>query len=258
MADASIKVDSTLFTKKSFELLRQVEKSKPQFLQEQAGMLFRDVAKFTPPFAGGALPRFGADSYGSAKDRKAGEGAVRRDVNRSMRPVAPASKWRQPAIQKAVRRKDTNVLKQIFKNAEGSAYQGWQVDPFSPSFHSRARGSGGRVHSQHQQLVLPKTDFTRYLRKAVKAVGQGKAHFAWAAMQMGRKPAPSWLSRHFWRYRASVRRTDDYIEASATAGAFRHTLRFLPRIEKGRAEAAEKRLLYLTKQAIKKAGFRAA
>ena len=237
-------------------MLDMIGKRKSEFLDEQAGLLFRDAAKYTPPYASGTLPRANANTYGTAKDRKAGQGAVVRDVLRSMRPVAPANRWESPRAQEAVRTKDVEALETIFEHASGSVYQGWKVDIFNKKFHRRARNSRGRVPRQVKQLVLPKVEFNRYLKKAVKTVGQGKAYFAWAAMQMGRVSAPAWISRHFYRHRASVYRSEYGRSAVAAHGSFIHTGRFLPRLLKFRVESAEKRLLFLTKKAVKDAGFK--
>lgn len=256
--DGTFTVDSTLFSQRTRTMLREIGKSEPDFLDEQMGLLSRDVAKFTPPFGGGQLPSFGRGTVGTGKDKKAGEIAVRRDVRNSMQPVAPASKWRQPRIKEAVKNKDTAALTAMFANAEGSAYQGFTVSEFDSKFHSRARDSRGRVNRQQKRLVLPKAAFDAYLKGVLKLVGQGKAHFAWVALQFGQKQPPKWVSRHFWRYRARITKTADSRSATASHGSFVHTLRFLPRIEQVRAANAEKRLLYLTKKAAKTSGLKVA
>lgn len=251
-----ITFDLSLYRRKTEKLLDQIGKSKDEFLDEQAGLLFRDVAKYTPPWANGKLPKANANTYGTIKDKKAGQGAVVRDVFRSMRPVAPANRWKSPRVQEAIKSKDTKALKAIFDRAQNSVYQGWEVDLFDKKFHRRARDRRGRVRRQVKQLVMPKVEFNRYLKKIVKTVGQGKAYFTWASMEMGRNVPPAWISRHFYRHRASVRRTESGRSAVASHGSFIHTIRFLPRLIAYRTEAAEKRLLHLTKKSIKDAGFK--
>lgn len=248
-------VDFSLYKRKTEKLLNKLDKDKPVFLDEQSGLLFRDVAKYTPPFANGQLPKANANTYGTNSDKKFGEFAVFIDIYRSMRPVGAAEKWKNPQIKEAVRQKDTQALKKIFANSN-SVYKGWAVDHFDEKFHLQARNKYGRVRKKIRQLVVPKEEFVRYMRKVVSTVGQGKAYFAWAAMQMGRNDAPKWISRHFYKYRATVIPGENSRTAIGDHGAFVHTSRFLPRILEMRVTLAEKRLLFLTKNAIKTSGFK--
>lgn len=273
MSDGSFKVDSSLFTKKSFALLKQIEKSEDEFLDEQAALLFRDASKFTPPFGGGTLPAMNRRTYGTAKDKKAGENAIRSDLSIVFRRrekgylqfVEDVSGTRRN-IRQTLRNKSGRVYLvdvDVINYDSYTAAEDWHRQMKRKDGRVKGHMKGGkdskigRWQARDRMWITPQI-YNKLFKSLKSRVGRGKALFAWAAQEMGGKQAPKWISRHYWGYRARVTKGPGFRAARASAGQLTHTVRFLPRIERHRAEAAEKRLLWLTKDAIKKSGFKAA
>lgn len=253
--DGSISLDFDQFTRKTKRMLREIDTSKDEFLDDQAKLLFRDVAKFTPPFAYGDVPPADRKTIGTNEDKQQGIKAVRAGIAASMQPVAPASKWRNPRIQKLVTKKNKPALQAIYANAEGSTSQGYAVRDFNPQLHENARNHRGRVKKSQQVLAIPHGKRKKYISNVSRKVGAAKAVFAMASMAFGGK-APAWVKRHFTRTSISVERSENNRGARGRAAGLIHSKRFLNRIQQGRARAAEQRLLFLTQKAGKKAGFK--
>ena len=74
-----IDIDDSVFQKRARALARKLGKDEKEFIKQQTGILAREVARMTPPFA--SFPKLSnSASVGSAKDIKAGKWAVYIDV----------------------------------------------------------------------------------------------------------------------------------------------------------------------------------
>jgi len=268
-----LSVDISQFTSKTRLLLKQADVDQDVWLDEQMGLLTRDVSVFTPPFGGGDLPSMGRRAYGTGKDKIAGENAIRTDLELIFRR---RERGYLEAVEDITGTREN--VRQVLRNKKGVPYLidvdviNYDSVPDAMAWHKKLRRADGRVkgkmysggndskigrwQARDRMWITPEI-YAELTKALFKRVGQGKALFAWVALQFGGPPAQRWISRHFYRYRASIRRGKDFRSATASSGQLVHTVRFLPRIQKNRAIRAEKRLGYLTRQSIKKAGLAA-
>ena len=72
------KFDDTVFQQRAAALARNLGKDEFEFVKQQTGLLAREVARHTPPFA--VFPSGGGTSLGTRADKVQGEWAVYIDV----------------------------------------------------------------------------------------------------------------------------------------------------------------------------------
>ena len=158
----------------------------------------------------------------------------------------------------AVRRGDTTYLRSRLAHFRGSNKRNLNVQKYSDTMRNKQRNAKGRVNKGTQPIVmLSNADVNRGRKSAVNNVGIAKASFALAAMGLGRKKAPKWISRHFRTVntRPQVTRNPAVATFTSSAKGLDVTMRRLKQVERFRMVAMVKRLEALDKADAKKAGF---
>lgn len=247
-----IVIDDSTFQKRARALARKLKVDEYAFVKEQTGLLARDVAKYTPPFA--SFPSKGGKSIGTSKDAKAGKMAVLQ------------------SIAQIVTVKETGVIRWAKKTFKGKPiYRGKKLIALGiieseselGSWHRRNRRANGRTRplKGDQRYWISKRLFNRYVKAEQKKVGIAKATFAKAGMLLGSKgKSLAFISQHFSRANGSGRmaRTSKgaYGLIRGSSPGLWHVFKRIPTIERDRLIKAVKRLEFIGKAASKKAGFK--
>jgi hypothetical protein len=245
-------IDDSTFQKKARALARKLKIDEYDFVKEQTGLLARDVAKYTPPFA--SFPTKGGKSVGTSKDAKQGKMAVLQ------------------SIAQIVTVKETGVLRWAKKTFKGKPiYRGKvmiaqgiiESESELAQWHRRNRRRNGRTLplKGDQKYWVSKRLFNRYVKAEQKKVGIAKATFAKAALQLGAKGKTlGFISQHFGRASGAGRmaRTGKgpYGLIRGSSPGLWHVFKRIPTIERDRLIKAVKRLEFIGKQAAKKSGFK--
>jgi hypothetical protein len=188
------------FSRAANRFIAATGKSAAQVLHDQARLFVRDCAKMTPPFGGAPI----SESWN--QQRKIGEDATARDINRLFRPVDPERLARriggEPArrqqfmarVKSYARRGNMAAIAKIVHDI-GYACEGVLLQA-EPAVHVRARIVRGRVYSKTRgYLVLRPNSIKQYVRKMVADVGKAKAGWVKAAAALGLN-LPHWITRH--------------------------------------------------------------
>lgn len=246
-------VDDSVFQQKARKLARKLGVDEHKLVKEQTGILAREVAKMTPPYA--KFPSlYKGTSVGTAKDIKQGEWAVYNDL-RKICFVVP-----------------DNVAERTHRYAKGGPVyrRGGIVAPGVivsigelAKWHKRNEDHKGRT----KDLDVPhlpwvgESLFLKYVKSQQKNVGIAKAAFYKASLQLGAKGAAvKGIKRHIATTsgKGSMTKTakGPYGLISGAAKGLWHVKRHLPALERNRLIKAVKRLEYINRQAIKESGFK--
>ena len=256
----SMHVDASQFQAKAKRLLRQLKITEKDFVKEQGQLYALDLAKATPPHAGGRIS-LRKKPVGTAADKKTGEHAVRSDYRRAVRTLGPARYWKNPSIKKAIRAGDTQTLQGMVKHFS-SRNQNLKVTGFSNRLHKSARNRRGRVPKGHTGVIaLPHKEVQTGMRKAVSRVGIAKAGLARCAQRLGHKGGlPKWVARHTGKVTAYASLSKNLngwrARFGATAAGHQHTAKSLRFVARYRQNLAVKSLQAKARHAVKKSGFR--
>ena len=256
----SVIIDDSVFQHKIRKLARKLKIDEYDFVKDQGGLLAREVAKMTPPYAKGKFPSVKkGSSVGSAKDIKAGEWAIYNDIKkiciikkdmtaRETRKLAVAIRKGGPIYGKGNR----VIARGVIKNA--SEYHAW---------HKANKRSRGRT----RKLVVPNlpwvTEYVleEYAKTQIKSAGLAKAAFWKASLGLRAKsPAPAGIKRHKAKAKGTGRmiRTNRGPAAliSGSEDGLAHVFRHIPALQTNRLKKAKKRLEYISREAAKKADFK--
>ena len=253
MAKKDIDIDDSVFQKRAKELARKLGKDEKEFIKQQTGILAREVARMTPPFA--SFPKLSnSASVGSAKDIKAGKWAVYNDVAQIV------SVYRRPAIIWA---------KKSF--GEGKIYGGQYllaagvIDDVGRlhAWHKANRSANNRTKFlvKSERYWVSETIFKRYVKTQQANVGTAKAAFYKAAMALGAKvTAPAGVINNKVNSvgTGTVKKGSSGSKGIITgrAGGLFHTNKFLPMFRKNRLIKAVKRGEFLMRKAAKDSNFK--
>lgn len=140
---------------------KELELDMPTALRLQMGLLLsRNILPITPP-----------------KTRGQGQRKVKRDFGRTVRVLRPTD-FEVPAIRKAIRKRDYNVLNLL---QERLSFAGaGQILPFDPDWHRGQRGARGTVRrNATRHLTVDPEPVKDYLAERLSYVGQGRG--GWVA-----------------------------------------------------------------------------
>ena len=249
------KFDDTVFQQRAAALARNLGKDEFEFVKQQTGLLAREVARHTPPYA--AFPTGSGTSIGSKLDKAQGEWAIYNDLRRIFAVIS-----------------DANAADAHAKSKGGPIYRnrGSGSEMVSPGvittmssmgeWHRRHRNNRGRTNWIPDNDVpwVGESLFIAYLKSQQKNVGRAKAPFSKASVELGAKGAvPLWVRNNMVGAYGSGKMTK---VSSVTTGVIQgrekglyHTIRHLPRLRKNRLIKAVKRGEYLMRQAAKDSGF---
>lgn len=247
-----IVIDDSTFQKRARALARKLNVDEYDFVKDQTGLLARDVAKFTPPFA--SFPSKRGNSVGTSKDAKAGKMAVLQDISQIVTPQdMGVIKWAQ----------NTFKGRAIYKGKRMIALGVITSETELAAWHRRNRRANGRTRplKHNQRYWVSSRIFKRYVKSQQQKVGIAKATFAKAGAQLGAKgKILAFISQHLGKASGSGRmaRTakGPYGLIHGRSPGLYNTNRFLPMLERDRLIKALKRLQFIGRQAAKKSGFK--
>lgn len=189
-------VDYANLSKRMHQLAILEEKSGPEILRDQARLFTRDVIKLTPPTGRSAL------TESLAEQRRIGQSAVRRDINRHWRAADGVLRYlrqRNPRaaqyFQKYARAGNVQAIKTM------AAGLGLQISDavlsVSESDHDARRGPNGRAFRKKSAptLVLRSTSVRALLKAKLGKVGTGKGGWVEPASALG-VTIPQWIKGH--------------------------------------------------------------
>lgn len=251
-----IVIDDSEFQRKAKKLATSFKVEAKEFIKEQGGLLARELAGLTPPWAGGQLPKqtkTGSPKIGTMNDIKAG----RKAVEIGIRSICHSRK--KSAINRA---------KRYFPG--GPIFNGGQIangaidnEAELAAWHSRNKKPNGRTKRlpSNQKPWVWKQVLERYIKKEQKEVGIAKAAFVKASLQLGAKgPVLKAISDNLNNTKGSGKMSritiGPQVVISGKADGLFHTRKFMGKARVDRLIKAKKRLLTVTRTAAKKAKFK--
>lgn len=186
-------------------------------LHQQAGLLVRDAAKFTPPTGKQPIN----ESWNDQK--KAGVAAVEGDIKRGFAPADDLKAFEHIKNQKT-RQDVQNYMAQgrysaarILLTRMGISTN--LVAAANSQLHSRMRDARGRVRRGKTLLVMKKASIAALIKEKQAEVGKAKSGWVPAAQSLGVK-LPGWVTRHHGSgiYRENKRQDFSSITVGNTVG----------------------------------------
>jgi hypothetical protein len=187
-------LDTVQFRAAAQRAVRELGANAQELIKEETRFAIRDFVKVTPPFAAGAYNR----SMGSAADRKAGEGAVKKDIRQVAIPVTPKFLgWVTERFG------SHNVSVSLIRKGTKDKYQ-VAFSKVAPSIgelaaaHQSKRNRYGRVAKNarpESKVATPTPVLLAYAKRMVARIGVEKNAFGAAAARLGLR-LPSWVARH--------------------------------------------------------------
>ena len=246
------KFDDSVFQQRAAALARNLGKDEFEFVKQQTGLLAREVARHTPPFA--VFPSGGGTSLGTRADKVQGEWAVYIDVKWicTIKPAAEIAKAKAYWGGSPIIYGGKVIAKGVIDDV--GSLRAW---------HSSNQGLNNRTKPLKgpMRYWVSDTVFASYVKEEQAKVGIAKASFAKASLALGAKGTiPAWVKRHT----ATASGTGQMMKQSkgttgtilGRAGGLYHTTRHLPMLRKNRLIKAVKRGEYLMRQAAKDSGFK--
>ena len=247
-----IDIDDSVFQKRAKELARKLGKDEKEFIKQQTGILAREVARMTPPFA--SFPKLSnSASVGSAKDIKAGKGAIVVDLLRicSTRK-GPTVKWAKKTFGNGPVIFESQAAGGVLINE--AELKAWH------KINQRPNNRTKRLPTTSKYWVTSVV-LNRYIKKEQLKVGRAKAAFYQLATKLGAKAtAPANVKNNVSRVPGLgiVRTTQGKTEGTiwSREGGLFHTNKFLPMLRKNRLIKAVKRGEFLMRKAAKDSDFK--
>lgn len=255
MAKTDIEIDSSVFEQKARMLAKKLGKNEREFVKDQSGLLAREVAKMTPPYANKTLPSLKVgSSVGSKADIEAGEFAVYNDLKKIFE-VLP----------------DDVIWKEHHKSKGGPIYRHGKVrspgvitDAFKlHRWHRENRDYRGRTKNLKRPGIpwIGESLFIEYVKSQQASVGMAKAAFLKASIPLRAKStATPKIKRHLSRVKGSGRVVKDSNGStgmiSGRARGLSHVYRHIPELKRNRLKKAVLRGEYLMKKAAKDSKFK--
>jgi len=251
MAIKDIDIDDTAFLQRTKALARKLGGSQKDFIQNQTGILAREVARMTPPYA--TFPKLSnTASVGTAKDIAAGKIAITNDLHNicSIRELKTV-KWARKAF-------GTGPVHFESQAAGGTIINEAELQ----AWHKRNLTTRNitRKLPYTSKFWVTQTIFNRYVKNQHLYVGRAKATFYKVALRLGAKvTAPANVKKNALLVSSSgvVNSKGGFDEGiiKGRAGGLYHVTKYLPMLRKNRLIKAVKRGEYLAKQAAKESGF---
>lgn len=173
--------------------LLEMSKFKKDFgklLRQQGKLAIRDMAKFTPPFS----ETTSQESF--ASQRKVGQAAVKRDIERVFTPFSKIRMLQNPkgALAKAIQSHNWQEVEQIMQRSGFPNARVFQT--VEPSIHDRARNRRGQVSKSKPlpNFVFNERALDRYIRLKQSHVGKAKSGWTTASnvLNVG---LPNWITK---------------------------------------------------------------
>lgn len=200
-------LDTVQFRAAAQRAVKELGANAQELIKEETRFAIRDFVKVTPPFAAGAYNR----SMGSAADKQAGEGRVKKDLSQV---AAPAEQGFLQFVADTFG--TTQIKQQLFKKGSKKPYLiDWEKIVFSlgelMAFHKKKRNRYGRTPTQgkgmgsndatigrwkaRESVIVPAGIYAEYLKSLLARVGREKNTFGLAAARLGLKKFPRWVRK---------------------------------------------------------------
>tara|TARA_R110002153_G_scaffold274299_1_gene448235 strand:- start:1954 stop:2706 length:753 start_codon:yes stop_codon:yes gene_type:complete len=246
------KIDYSVFVKRAKALARKLGKDEKEFVKQQTGILAREVAKFTPPFA--SFPSNKGSAIGKKVDETQGKWAVYMDIKWicTIKPADEIAKARRSWGSSPIIYGGKTITKGVIDDV--GSLKAW---------HNANQGLNNRTKPLKgpMRYWVSDTVFTAYVKGEQKKVGIAKAAFAKASVALGAKGAvPAWVTKHMGTVSGSgvlikeSKGTKGIIKGQA--GGLFHTNKQVPSLMKNRLVKAVKRGEFLMREAAKDSKFK--
>lgn len=245
-------IDYSAFEKRAKALARKLGKDEKEFIRQQTGILAREVAKFTPPFA--SFPSHKGNTIGKKADETQGKWAVYMDIKWicTIKPADVIAKAKQSWGSSPIIYGGKTIAKGVIDNT--GSLKAW---------HNANQGLNNRTKPLKGPMRYWVSDvvFAAYVKEEQKKVGIAKAAFAKASVALGAKGAvPAWVKKNMGTVSGSgvlikeSKGTKGLI--AGKAGGLFHTNKQIPSLMKNRLIKAVKRGEFLMKKAAKDSNFK--
>jgi len=245
--------DDTIFRQRVAALARNLGADEGDFVKQQTGILAREVARFTPPFA--SFPKLStSSSVGTSKDMQAGKWAIYIDIAqictvKEKGEITKAKKsWGSGPI---IYGSGLVVSRGIIDDA--GALHAW---------HTANQGLNNRTRplTGPNRYWVSAPVFKAYVKEQQANVGTAKAAFYKAALQLGATvTAPAIVKNNLMNSVGTGKLTKQSGGSKGIilgrAGGLYHTTKHLPMLRKNRLIKAVKRGEYLMRQAARDSNF---
>ena len=195
-----IEPDMPKFQAALTQLAKLEGKTSREVVLDQGALFARDSMKATPPFAGAPIKE------GMPAQKKVGDIAISRDVQRSFKAMDDVGALRDPSLAKAFKRiargKQSLAAEKLLKDAKYLAVAG-VVDEPTERLHNMARNAAGKVtRKRGQWFTWRKSAVNRFITLKKATLGRAKA--GWLIVMAGIndlrghstfQPSP-WITRH--------------------------------------------------------------
>jgi len=256
MANKDVIIDDAVFQQRVAALARNLASNLAEdqagFIKNQTGILSREVARMTPPYA--TYPKLtNTPSVGTAKDIAQGKLAITKDlakicVIKDLKDV----KWARKTF-------GTGPFSFEFIRGGGTIINEAEFHEWHKRSLYKGRNRTRKI-TYYSRPWVTQTIFNRYARSQHQYVGRAKATFYKNAVKLGATvtgPAGVKNNALLVNSSASINTRGGFSEGviRGRAGGLYHTLRHLPMLRKNRLIKAVKRGEYLLKQAAKDSNF---
>lgn len=192
---SKFKVDSSKFQSALAEMQRFKRNGIGAVLRQQARLLTSDLVKFTPPFD----PKSPIASSLQSQ-RKVGEGAVSRDVNRAQKDIRELKMF-QPGtnknFEKLLRTRNIPGLTLVLQRSGITNAKVFSEATMARHNYERNRRGIVPVRRDRNNYVLDrKATLNQIRREKMAQVGKAKAGWKPAANKFGPR-LPNWIRRHY-------------------------------------------------------------
>lgn len=251
---ATLTLDDAEFQATAARLVRLAEGDLRKEMRSQARIATVEAMKMLPPFdsIGGAR----RESFGF--QRRIGQQAVSRDIERTFQPIADLEVVKAPKdealnkrLKTLMRARNVHGLAQVLRNL-GIRFQG-VAEEAEARIHQGSRDRRGRPRPGRGWKIVKGRSIASYLRQVKRRVGYAKAGFARAAIGLGAR-VPAWVLAHgapgmFFEARDMIviENRVNYVSFAA------RRLRVMDRVIEFRRHAMATRLKYLERKLAREA-----
>ena len=253
MANKDVIIDDAVFQQRIAALARNLGEDEFEFVKNQTGILAREVARMTPPYA--VFPTLtNSSSVGTSKDMQAGKWAIYVDIAQicTVKEKGEITKAKKSWGNSPIIYGDGKMIAMgIIDNA--TDLHKWHTA--NQGFNNRTRPLSGP-----NRYWVSAPVFKAYVKTQQANVGTAKAAFYKAALALGATvTAPAAVKNNLMNSIGTGKLTKQSGGTTGIilgrAGGLFHTNKHLPMLRKNRLIKALKRGEYLMRQAAKDSSF---
>jgi len=171
----TITIDASKWNAQVLALSVALGKDGPEVMKDEARLLIKQVIGFTPP-----------------RNKKHGENAIERDINRAVKPLNDAY-FESDALKELARTKTPDQMQAILRGMKG--WERWEVKPFEKRLHNSKKDRRGRVQGRWRVFAHAADEVLAYIAKIKGHAGRLRAGWLPSYRMLGGK-LPAWVARH--------------------------------------------------------------